>query len=310
MHQSSTRRFIARKLLARILPPSWVPYVLHLRPRAWFIVTAHMSVGFLLANGLDLTGGRLGRWALAALAWGVLGNGSTLAINSAFDRDEGDIGYLDAPPPVPRYLALFALALMVLGIPIALMLGYRFSVVYGICLVMSLLYSVPPFRFKARAGLDVLINAVGFGGLTIYAGWAAVARPLVAPIVNVVVAFFCFFTGFYPLTQIYQMAEDAERGDYTLALALGKQNALRMGVLGVGMGFVFLTLEVVQRRLLGAVRSVGLILALLAWSAVLIPWYLCRQQADVAYEQRGFYSALYAWALTDIAVAVAMMPLG
>ena len=300
------RRFRTRQFLARILPSSWVPYVLHLRPRAWGIVTAHMSVGFLLANGLDLASERLGRWALAVLAWGMLGNGGTLAINSAFDKDEGDIGYLDDPPRVPRYLAPFALALMVLGIPIALVLGHRFSIAYGICLLMSFLYSVPPFRFKARAGLDVLINATGFGGLTIYAGWAAAAQPLVAPIVNVVVAFFWFFVGFYPLTQIYQMAEDASRGDYTLALALGKQNALRLGILGVGMGFVFLTWEVALRY--WTVRSVGLPLALLAWSAVLAPWDLLRQQTDVAYEQRGFYHALYAWALTDMAVVVAMMP--
>jgi 4-hydroxybenzoate polyprenyltransferase len=308
MSQPSTRRFVVRKLIARILPPSWVPYLLHLRPRAWFIVTAHMSVGFILANGLNLAGDHLRRWVLAALAWGVLGNGGTLAINSAFDRDEGDIGYLDVPPQVPRYLAPFALAWMALGIPIALALGHRFSIVYGICLVMSLLYSVPPFRFKARAGLDVLINSVGFGGLTIYAGWAAAARPLVAPIVNVVAAFVCFFVGFYPLTQIYQMAEDAQRGDYTLALALGKRDALRMGILGVGLGFAFLALEVMQRY--RAARSAGLILALLCWTAVLIPWYLRHQRAGVTYEQRGFYNALYAWALTDIAVAVAMMPLG
>jgi len=291
MHQ-----YRARQFFARILPASWVPYVLHLRPRAWAIVTAHMSVGFLLAIGLDLSGDRLACWALAALVWGILGNGGTLALNSVFDRDEGDIGYLDDPPLVPRYLAPFALVLTALGIPIALALGWRFSVAYGICVVMSLLYSVPPFRFKARAGLDILINATGFGGLTIYAGWAAAAQPLVPPIVNVAAAFFCFFVGFYPLTQIYQMEEDAGRGDYTLALALGKQNALRLGIL-----------EVVQRY--WAWRSAGLVLALLAWVVVLIPWYLRRQQADVAYEQRGFYRALYAWALTDIAALVAMMPL-
>lgn len=300
------RRFIIRGLLARALPSSWVPYVLHLRPRALVIVIAHMSVGFLLANGLDFTGDRLGRWALAALAWALMGSGGTLALNSAFDEDEGDIGYLDEPPPVPRYLAPFALVWILLGVPIALALGWRFSVVYGICLAMSLLYSVPPFRFKARAGLDVLINATGYGGLTIYAGWAATARPLAAPIVNVVIAFFCFFVGFYPMTQIYQMAEDAERGDRTLALALGKRNALRLATLGVGMGFAFLALEVVQRYWIA--QSVGLALAMLVWTTVLVPWRLRYQQVDVAYEKRGFYHALFAWALTDIAVVVAMLP--
>lgn len=41
---------------------------------------------------------------IAAVAWAVLGNGGTLAINSVFDRDGGDIGYLDDPPPVPAAL--------------------------------------------------------------------------------------------------------------------------------------------------------------------------------------------------------------
>jgi 4-hydroxybenzoate polyprenyltransferase len=306
MEPSGIHRFAAREMLARVIPASWMPYVLHLRPRAMGIVIGHMSAGFLLSNGLDFGSDRLVRWVLAALAWGALGSGGTLSLNSAFDKDEGDIGYLDAPPSVPRHLASFALILMLLGIPIALMLGWRFSVVYGICLAMSLLYSVPPFRFKARAGLDVLINATGYGGLTIYAGWAATGQPLRPPVINVVVAFFWFFVGFYPLTQIYQMAEDAERGDYTLALALGKQNALCLAILAVGVGFTFLALEVLQRHQTG--RSVGLMLALLAWGAVLIPWYLRHRQADVTYEKQGFYRALYAWALTDIAVVVAMMP--
>jgi 4-hydroxybenzoate polyprenyltransferase len=306
MEQSGLHRFAARRLLARIVPAPWVPYMLHLRPRALGIVVGHMSAGFLLANGLDFASDRLTRWLLAALGWGLLGSGGTLALNSAFDKDEGDIGYLDSPPVVPRHLARFALGLMLLGVPVALMLGWRFSVVYGICLVMSLLYSVPPFRFKARAGLDVLINAVGYGGLTIYAGWAATAQPLSPPVINVVVAFFWFFVGFYPLTQVYQMAEDAERGDYTLALALGKQNALRLAIAGVGVGCAFLAVEVLQRY--QSAWSVGLVLATLAWGAVLIPWYLCHRQADVVYEKRGFYHALYAWALTDIAVVVAMMP--
>jgi hypothetical protein len=57
-----------RTRLERILPRGWLPYLLHLRPRSWPIVSAHMTVGFLLANGAALTGENLGRWALAVLA--------------------------------------------------------------------------------------------------------------------------------------------------------------------------------------------------------------------------------------------------
>jgi hypothetical protein len=49
-----------------------------------------MSVGLFLANGFHFTPDALRRWGLAVLAWAVLGNGGTLAINSVFDKDEGD----------------------------------------------------------------------------------------------------------------------------------------------------------------------------------------------------------------------------
>jgi 4-hydroxybenzoate polyprenyltransferase len=295
-----------RQLLYKIFPASWVPYILHTRPRAWLIMTAHMSIGFLLANGLDFTGQHIRQWLFAVVAWAIFGGGGTLAINSAYDRDEGDIGYLDNPPPVPRYLALFAIIFMAIGLPFAIYLGWRFLAATAACFVMSILYSVPPFRFKARAGLDVLINSIGFGALTIYAGWAAANHPTQAPIINVSLAFFFFFLGFYPLTQIYQMEEDSSRGDKTLSLALGKKNALLVACIGVGIGFSFLLLETIQNYM--QPRSLGLILAFIAWIAVLIPWCIKYRDVDVRYEKRGFYLALYAWALTDIAVAVAMIP--
>ena len=295
-----------RELAQRILPSGWLPYLLHLRPRAWPIVAAHMSVGFVLANGFDLAAETLRRWGVAALTWAVLGNGGTLALNSVFDRDEGDIGYLDDPPPPPRHLLSFSLAFLLLGWPLAATLGWRFLAAYTTCLVMSLLYSVPPFRVKARAGFDVLINSTGYGALTLYAGWAALERPLEPPIVNVVLGFFFLFAGFYPLTQIYQMAEDSERGDVTLALLLDKRNALRFAIAAVGIAFAFMLGEVWRRY--RQLRAVGILLALALWSAVLLPWYRRHDQVDETYEQRGFYRALWVWAVTDLGIVLAMAP--
>ncbi len=296
-----------RTVLSKVLPPGWLPYLLHLRPRAWGIVGAHMSVGFLLANGFDLTTEALQRWLVAALVWAVLGNGGTLAINSVFDRDQGDIGYLDDPPPPPRYLLPFALGLMLLGWPLAASLGGRFLAAYTFCLLMSLLYSVPPVRLKARAGFDVLINSTGYGALTLYAGWAAANQPLEPPIVNVVLGFFFLFAGFYPLTQIYQMAEDVSRGDVTLALLLNKKNALRFAMLMVAVAFAFMLGEAWARY--RQIRSVGILVALLCWGGLLFFWHRQHDQVDAGYEQRGFYRALWIWALTDISIVLAMAPI-
>ncbi|MBN1265170.1 MAG: UbiA prenyltransferase family protein [Anaerolineales bacterium] len=296
-----------RTVMEKILPDSWVPYILHLRPRAWPIVAAHMSAGFFLANGFTFGSDTLQRLLIAILTWTILGNGGTLAINSYYDQDEGDIGYLDDPPTPPKYLHLFSLLLMVLGLPLAAYLGSRFLIVYTICMTLSVIYSVPPMRAKARGGIDVLINSIGYGGLTFYAGWAALNRPFDATIINVVLGFMFLFAGFYPLTQIYQMEEDRRRGDNTLAVRLDKRNALRFAAAAVIIAFVFFVGEVTARYF--ELRALGILISLLLWGVFLIHWNTHYASVDNAYEKKGFYKALWIWAVTDISVVVAMAPL-
>jgi 4-hydroxybenzoate polyprenyltransferase len=296
-----------RKILEKILPKSWLPYLLHLRPAAWSIVIAHMSVGFIIALGYKAAFMHWRQWLLAAITWGIFGNGGTLAINSAYDKDEGDIGYLNNPPPVPAHLARFSLIFLAIGAVISISLGMTYLLLYGICVLLSILYSVPPFRLKARAGLDVLINSTGFGGLTILAGWVASGRPLESPMIILFFAFFFLFLGFYPLTQIYQFDEDTRRGDHTLAIALGKKRALGLAILSVAITFSLIGIEVFTHFL--NLRSLAFLVALGAWLLLLIPWIKQHALWNTAKEQQGFYNALTAWALTDLAVIFSMTQL-
>src|SRR5207247_2402714 len=74
------------------------------------------------------------RQAIAALVvWVVFLNGGTLAINSVFDQDEGDIGYLRAPPPPPRHLLGFSVALLAGGQLLGFALPPAFRIDYAIC---------------------------------------------------------------------------------------------------------------------------------------------------------------------------------
>jgi 4-hydroxybenzoate polyprenyltransferase len=164
------------------------------------------------------------------LIWVLLLNGGTLAINSAFDRDEGDIGYLKAPPPPPRWLWLFSLLLLLLGQGLAFLLPLRFAWAYAACFAMSLVYSVPPFRWKAVAGLDWLINMVGFGMLTPYAGYVLTGEVPGRAQLLVLVAFCPLFASLYPLTQLYQFEEDSRRGDRTLGLIIGMRRSLQVAI--------------------------------------------------------------------------------
>ena len=115
---------------------------------------------------------------------------------------------------------------MLLGLVGAFSFREGTGLAYAICLVLSVLYSVPPFRLKAVPGADWLINMGGSERLTPYAGWAATGLP-VGPAGRLVLLAFCpLFAALYPLTQIYQFEEDTRRGDRTLALMLGVRQSL------------------------------------------------------------------------------------
>jgi len=284
----------------RLLPGELFSYVLHMRPAEWPIMAGHTLVGYVLAVGFS--GVVRGAWwwqTLGGLAiWVIFLNGGTLAINSVFDKDEGDIGYLNAPPPLPRHLLAFSVALLAGGQLLAFALPPAFQVAYAVCFLLSILYSVPPFRFKAVAGVDWVINMWGFGTLTPFAAWAATGRPLDAGHALVLLGFCPLFAGLYPLTQLYQMEEDRRRGDRTLALLLGLRASLGVAIgcatLAIGLfGWAAAVLRV-RAWLLGV--------PLAAWLAVLVPWYRRREVLIPADHQRGMYRALAAWAMTDLVV--------
>ena len=283
-----------------LLPGDAFSYILHLRPAEWPIMAGHTILGYVLAVGIRgaWTGERLPPALLGLAVWVIFLNGGTLAINSVFDKDEGDIGYLNAPPPLPRHLLAFSVALLAGGQPLAFALPPAFRVAYAICFVLSILYSVPPFRFKAVAGVDWVINMWGFGTLTPFAGWAATGRPLDAGHALVLLAFCPLFAGLYPLTQLYQMEEDRRRGDRTLALLLGLRASLGVAIACTALAFALFGWAAAVLD----VRAWLLVVPLVAWLAVLLPWYRRREALLAGGHQRGMYQALVAWAVTDLVV--------
>jgi 4-hydroxybenzoate polyprenyltransferase len=273
-------------------------------------MAAHTALGTVLALGFGgiLAGEHLGAAFAGMAAWVIGLNGGTLAVNSAFDRDEGDVAYLRAPPPPPAHLFPFGLGLMLAGLGVAFLLPRAYLAAYLLCLAMSVLYSVPPVRLKAVPGADWLINMWGFGTLTPFAGWAATGIP-VSPAGRLVLLAFCpLFAAFYPLTQLYQIDEDRRRGDRTLALRLGVRRSLRVAGGCATVAFAIFLAAGVRSGWRGGpdVWRWALIgFAGLGWLGVLAPWIRGGQGWTAAAHQRGMYAALAAWAATDLAVAVA-----
>lgn len=286
-------------------------YLLHLRPAEWPIMAAHTAVGYLLAVGLAgaASAVRLGPALLGLVLWVVCLNGGTLALNSAFDRDEGDVAYLRQPPPPPRYLAAFSIGLMGAGEILAFRLPAPYPMIYAVCFILSLAYSMPPLRLKGVAGADWIINMWGFGTLTPYAGWSATGLPIDTARGLVLLAFCPLFAALYPLTQLYQLEEDTRRGDRTLACVLGARRSLTTSIGAAALAFVLFAIAGARAGWRTGDddpwRWGGLALALGAWVAVLVPWRLGHARMGPDDHQRRMYRALGAWAVTDLVVVLA-----
>jgi 4-hydroxybenzoate polyprenyltransferase len=295
--------FPLRRGFERLVGPRLMPYLLHLRPLEWPIMSAHFLLGSLIACGWPLPG------RASLLGWFifvVLLNGGTLAINSVFDQDEGDIGYLKAPPKPPPYLLQVSSLMLAAALGLGFLLPRVFAWSNAACVVMSVLYSVPPVRLKARAGWDLLINMVGFGALTPLAGWGISARPLPPWFIGVAVGFALLFGALYPATQIYQIEEDRARGDRTLVIRAGETASLWGAILLAVLAHACFAWSLFAFGREGLLH--WLIPSLSGWLAVLIPWCLVWRKMTQKQHEAGMYWTLAAWAVTDLSLLLLFWP--
>ena len=174
----------------------------------------------------------------------------------------------------------------------SLPVSYRLA--YAVCLVLSVLYSVPPFRLKAVPGADWLINMWGFGTLTPYAGWAATGLPLrpargtrpdrlLSPVRRALSAH-----------SDLSVRGGSRRGDRTLARILGIRRSLLVAVGGAALGFA---LFAGAGKLAGwgpddSWRWGALAVSAAAWGLLLFRWLHQHRRMTARDHQRGMYRAL------------------
>jgi 1,4-dihydroxy-2-naphthoate octaprenyltransferase len=109
---------------------------------------------------------------------------------------------------------------------------------------LGILYSHPHWRWKARPVLSLLAVPLGQGLIPFFMGVEAAPdlhRGLsYRDLFGTASAAALLITGLYPLTQIYQTEEDAQRGDRTFAVHFGVPTAFRLSRLLVGIGLLLL----------------------------------------------------------------------
>ena len=204
-----------------MLPPAYrrafallrLPFSLFLMPIFWF--------------GLSALREPFG-WGRAAAVFAILhllvypaSNG----YNSYYDRDEGSIGGLEAPPPVTPELLHLVWLFETLALLASLLLGWPFAAMVVVYILVSRAYSYEGIRLKKYPLLSTAVVVIFQGAFTFImaqVGVGAAPSQLLEP-TNLLLALVStlFLCGSYPLTQIYQHQEDARRGDRTLSLRLG-----------------------------------------------------------------------------------------
>jgi len=280
-----------------------------LRPKSWPVVAGHFAAGYFVAADLGAPGWP--RLAAGAALWAVGLGGGTLALNSAFDRDTGDVGYMKNPPLPPKGLAAAALALMLASAGVAFVLSSSFGVALAICVAMSVLYSAPPARLKAVPGADLAVNAIGYGALTPAAGYLLAGGAFDARLAWVAAGWALLFAGFYPVTQIYQIETDRAAGAAGFSVLLGRKRSYRAAITFSALAALTLALgpALVRSEVTGLGTAV-LAATLAVWFAALVPAARGGDGApgsrgDVHRDERAMYHLLWAWPAIDAAVVLA-----
>ncbi len=235
-------------------------YVVHLRPHFQLMLAPIFLWGYLWAGGgPDL------RLLIGFVVVHLFLYGGITAYNSAYDHDRGPVGGLYRPPRVGDGLLPFSILVQLAGLALATALGWQFSLIYLAIMALSVAYSHPRIRWKASPVASSLVVFGGQGLLGFLAGWLAAGGSFASSLgvtgLGGALAAAGVTLGMYPLGQLFQLREDAQRGDRTLALALGPERAFRFVQVSLALGGAIAALMVARRWGLAEAAVVGLPLA-------------------------------------------------
>jgi 4-hydroxybenzoate polyprenyltransferase len=216
-----------------------IPFSVYLMPVFWFALSAAPDYSVTKAIAVFL------------IIHGLVYPASN-GYNCYFDRDESSIGGLKHPPKVTKSLfwlvALFD-ALAILG---ALFVSVPFAAFIAVYLLVSKAYSYDKIRLKKYPFWSTLVVIIFQGAFTfimVQLG-SGVAKEVITSPTNLIFAGVSslFLCGSYPLTQIYQHAEDARRGDKTISMLLGLEGTFLFSGISLLVGTGLLLLAYLNTR--------------------------------------------------------------
>lgn len=190
-----------------------VPFSFFLLPVFWFALSQSASASV---------------WRVVAVGFTVhlLLYPASNAYNSYFDKDEGSIGGLEAPPPVNKTLYWASWVLDIVALLIGVFVNWVFVLYLLLYGFITKAYSWNGIRIKKYPILSWVVIGIAQGGLTYALTYLSIndlpLTDLLQPrlLLGSLLATLNIMA-LYPLTQVYQHEEDASRGDETMSLLLG-----------------------------------------------------------------------------------------
>lgn len=208
-----------------------VDYLILLRPKGFVPAMLFVLTGYAMSprarSGDSRTIG--GDLALLFAAYAVGLSGGTLLLNSAIDNDDGPVNFLERPPAPPPHLAAVGVGLMAAGAALFYARSGTAGALAAAAAVLSCLYShgLGMRRWKDVPYLDWLVNAIGYGVLSIGMGAFAGGAALSLEIALAAAAFSISIGGTMPASQLFQIDPKLAHAKTNILTALGPVAGLR-----------------------------------------------------------------------------------
>jgi 1,4-dihydroxy-2-naphthoate polyprenyltransferase len=193
-------------------------------------------------------------WARAGLAFFILHlliYPSSNGFNSYHDQDTGSIGGLKNPPKAPAVLVYITLVMDLVGVGLSVIfLSWQATALLLAYVLASRAYSHRGIRLKKHPILGYLVVFI-FQGAGVYGFVVYAVQPnfVFRDFLPLLIASL-MMGGSYPITQIYQHAQDKADGVQTLSLLLGVRGTfVFVGVMLVLLNGALLYLFAQQAKL-------------------------------------------------------------
>lgn len=173
--------------------------------------------------------------------------GGATAYNSFYDRDHGPIGFLKHPRPVTRAVRNLSLLLQGAAVVWLAVTAPPAGVIALAMMAMGIAYSHPRWRWKGSTWGGLAAVALGQGIGAVYLGCFATSGHPSSTTHLAALGAALVTLGLYPITQVYQIEEDRERGDVTVPVRLGWRRSFLFSSVFITLGLWVLAL-VVRRR--------------------------------------------------------------